>query len=75
MNNFYTKKKGFTSYTPNEIVNLQRTAQAKVNGKWQIPRPVPYQSFIMRLQQAFDVLTYKADALYWLEETHLTSKE
>lgn len=28
-------------------------------------KPLPYYSFIERLQQAWDVLRYRADALYW----------
>ena len=31
-------------------------------------RPEPYRSIVSRLLQAWHVLTYKADAVYWREE-------
>lgn len=63
MDNHYTKPRGYGSYTPNEIISLSKTV-ARVGGQ---VRPEVYHSFFMRLQQAWDVFTYKADALYWKE--------
>lgn len=37
-----------------------------LDGNWYLARPLPYYSLRARLKQAWDVLTYKADALYWL---------
>lgn len=34
-------------------------------GTWVLARPLPFYNFRVRLQQAWDILTYKADALYW----------
>lgn len=38
-------------------------------GRWVFARPEPYRSLWTRLLQAWDVLTYKADALYWQDES------
>lgn len=35
------------------------------DGSMSYARPVPYYSLLERLQMAWHVLTYKADALYW----------
>lgn len=65
----YKKKVGYGSYNVNELVATAKDmplAKGKETGQMWIPaRPEPYWSFWERLQQAWDVLTYKADALYW----------
>lgn len=44
----------------------QNTPMAKgLSGRWHVARPEPYRSFWCRLRQAFDVLRYRADAIYW----------
>lgn len=64
MKNHYTKPKGWGAYTPQSVIDSQRGIAVEGH-KW--ARPLPYTSLIERLQQAWDVLTYKADALYWKE--------
>ena len=59
----YTKPRGYSSYTPNKIIRIINTVQTK--GGW--VRPIPYYSLVERLRQAWDVFTYRADALYWKE--------
>ena len=58
-----TKKLG--SYTPLEVLKLYNTQTEIKPGCWVIARPIPYYSIVSRLIQAYDVLRYKADALYW----------
>lgn len=60
----YTKPFGWGAYTPEKLLNTIDGVRIK-GRKW--ARPVPYWSFIERLRQAYDVLTYRADALYWKE--------
>lgn len=36
------------------------------NEYWIPARPLPYYSWRQRLRLAWDVLTYKADAVYWM---------
>lgn len=43
------------------------------DGKWCNARPLPYYSLVYRLQMAWDVITYKADALYWEVEDKIKS--
>ena len=64
-NKGYCKPRGYSSYTPNEIVKCVGEAATEHDGKWIPARPEPFPSFIERLKQAWDVLSYKADALYW----------
>ena len=59
----YTKKRGYGSYTPFQLLRMIQTASRKGGAA----RPEPYYSVIERLQQAWDVFTYRADALYWKE--------
>jgi hypothetical protein len=60
----YTKRKGYGSYTPLTLVGqIQQVSQPGRNAV----RPLPYFSFIERFKQAWDVFTYRADALYWKE--------
>lgn len=59
----YTKKRGHGSYTPWELARMQQSVARKGGAV----RPEPYYSIFTRIMQAWDVLTYKADALYWKE--------
>ena len=63
--NFYTKPKGWGAYTPGTLMRTINSGIHTRGRRWS--RPEPYWSFIERLRHAFDVLTYKADALYWKE--------
>lgn len=64
----YKRPVGYGSFTPNKIIaDHENMPKALVDGKWMMARPEPYWSFWERLRQAWDVLTYKADALYWHE--------
>lgn len=51
-----------------EEIDRLRSNNTCRNGRWFISRPMPYISFFVRLKQAWDVLRYKADALYWLQD-------
>jgi len=65
---FYKKSVGYGAYTPKSLFqSMKDMPSAQVDGKWIPARPEPYWSFWERLQQAWDVLRYKADALYWGE--------
>ena len=64
--NLYHKPRGFGAYTPDAVVSLVSSiATSTPSGRYIPARPLPYQSLITRLRQAWDVLTYKADAIYW----------
>ena len=66
--NFYKKPTGWSSYTPNKIVEMSKDSpRSLVENSWIMARPEPYYSLIERLRQAWDVLTYQADTLYWGE--------
>jgi hypothetical protein len=64
MKNHYTKPRGWGAYTPQRVIDSQKGI-GREGGRW--VRPEPYWSLKTRLAQAWDVLTYKADALYWKE--------
>lgn len=59
----YVKPRGYGAYTPKKLINVLNSCATKLG--W--ARPLPYYSLFERIAQAFDVLTYKADALYWKE--------
>jgi hypothetical protein len=65
--NFYKSPIGYGSYNvENLIATIKNMPDVEIKkGKWIKARPEPYYSFWERLRQAWDVLTYKADALYW----------
>ena len=65
MDELYYKPREYGSYTPVEIIKWGSETSTELNGKWIPARPIPFQSLITRIKQAWDVLTYKADALYW----------
>lgn len=46
-------------------VSLNRTSVQGKSGQWHNARPIQYHNFLYRLQMAWDVLRYRADALYW----------
>lgn len=46
------------------MIRGQVQTQGK-SGAWHNARPEPYYSLIERIKLAWDVLRYKADALYW----------
>ena len=51
-----------SNYFKNEAVVLKQSS----NGlPWDYSRPVPYYSIVERIKMAWDILTYKADAIYW----------
>ena len=53
------------SYTDLELgINLN-TKRETSKGYWCNARPEPFRSFFTRLKMAWDVLTYKADSIYW----------
>jgi len=64
-NKTYYRPRGYTAYTPLEIIEWTSVAATEHDGSWIPARPEPFPSFIDRLKQAWDVLTYRADALYW----------
>lgn len=64
MKNHYTKPRGWGAYTPQRVIDSQKGI-AREGGKW--VRMCPYYHWPTRLKQAWDVFTYKADALYWKE--------
>lgn len=71
------KKRGYGSVYSEEFRNYNTSRQhvLEVNGKkygrWRYARPEPYISFIERILQAWDVFTYRADALYWVDEMNI----
>lgn len=68
MQHHYTKPRGYGAMTPKLVVDTAAHCQTEISpGHWIPARPIPYYSFIDRIKQAWDVLTYKADALYWGE--------
>lgn len=64
-----TKPKGYGAYTPKRVKNeVNAGAWVEVDGLWYPAKPEPYYSVIERLKYAWDVLTYRADPLYWYFE-------
>lgn len=61
--NIYHKPRGHGAYTPTDIMNWD--CSTEIEGRWVPARPLPFYSFWNRLKQAWDVLRYRADALYW----------
>lgn len=61
----YTAPRGWGAWTPGSLMRHLREGPStpSVNAL----RPYPYFSFRERIKQAWDVLTYRADALYWKE--------
>lgn len=57
----------YAFYTELEIANHVRDLHviAYRKNRAYIARPVPYYNFWYRLQMAWDIIRYKADALYW----------
>jgi hypothetical protein len=56
------------SYNPETIIQCYDAQTACCDGYWYPARPVPYYSLKERIKMAYDVLTYKADAVYWKEK-------
>lgn len=68
MTHHYTKPRGFGAMTPKEVAEIVKHTSVQIGpDKWIPARPIPFFSFKERLKQAWDVLTYRADALYWGE--------
>ncbi len=68
MKNHYTKPYGYGAMSPKNVANIVKQCSVEIQpGHWIPARPLPYYSLIERLRQAWDILTYKADALYWGE--------
>lgn len=67
MKNFYSDPVGWGAYTPKRVESCKGAA-TQVDGVWMLARPEPYRSLFERIRQAWDVLTYNADALYWKEK-------
>lgn len=61
----YVAPSTYGAWTPNRLFNA--LSQVSMPGP-NHPRPYPYFSLPSRLRQAYDVLTYRADALYWQEQ-------
>jgi len=60
------KNKPIGSYYIMHLLSMAEENQESKDGKiWKPARPIPYYSLKERLKMALDVLTYKADALYW----------
>ena len=62
--------KGYGYYTPTKVKNVVSSGAycRGTDGLWYPAVPEPYYSFFERLRYAWHVLTYKADALYWVDE-------
>ncbi len=50
-------------YSFDHLIHSSR-AQGR-SGRWHLARPEPYRSLFARLRMSWDVLRYRADALYW----------
>lgn len=61
----YTKPFGYGSMTPEGVKRIVESVSCLTSEGWIPARPEPYYSFRERLVQAWHVLTYRADALYW----------
>jgi hypothetical protein len=66
----YFRPRGHGAYTPVDILNWDCSTEIQSRGfcrggRWVLARPLPFYSFWNRLKQAWDVLRYRADALYW----------
>ncbi|TXG76590.1 hypothetical protein E6Q11_04285 [Candidatus Dojkabacteria bacterium] len=60
------KPKGYGAYTPDKIKEIfTNVCMVEIDGLWYPARPEPYKSFIERIRYAWDILTYKAEPLYW----------
>ena len=67
MNN--KKPKGYGAWTPEKVKNaLNNGAMVEIDGLYYPAKPEPYYSFLERVRYAWDVLTYKAEPLYWYFE-------
>lgn len=62
----YSAPRGWGAWTPGTLGKVLRSVGMPGPNA---PRPYPYFSFWVRLQQAWDVFKYRADALYWKEPT------
>ena len=62
-----TKPYGYGALTPEEVIRRcdGTMMQERPDGDWEPIKCIPYYSFKERLVQAWHVLTYQADALYW----------
>lgn len=47
----------------NDLVKFARQNSAEINGKWEVARPLGFQSFRHRCKAAWLVFTGKADAV------------
>jgi hypothetical protein len=64
------KPRGYGAYTPETIEKiLTNSPMTQIDGLWYPAKPEPYYSIKERLIYAWDVLTYKADPLYWYFDT------
>lgn len=63
----YTKGRGYGHWTPGKLFMAIQKGPAHMGPN--SLRPYPYFSLIERARQAWDVFTYRADALYWKEPT------
>lgn len=63
------KPKGYGAYTPKRVKDeFNSGTLVEINGLWYPAKSEPYKSLSERLRFAWDVLTYKADPLYWYFE-------
>ena len=72
-----TKPYGWGAWTPEKVINQcsGHVLQSRKDGDWEPAKPIPYYSFWERLIQAWHVLTYRADALYWYFEKGIKRHE
>lgn len=63
----HIKPYGYGAYTPEKVEAIMSNGclQQRGDGFYQPAKPIPYYSFFERVVQAWHVLTYQADPLYW----------
>ena len=54
-------------YKPADIIEIENSISTNAKNFWKGVRPLQYRSFFNRVKHAFNVLFYKADALYWTD--------
>lgn len=54
-------------YQPKDILEIKKYISTNHPNFWLGLRPGVYRSLLNRLRHAWNVLTYKADALYWTD--------
>ncbi len=52
-------------YTIEDLVRTANECQARIDGRYVPARPIPFGSWIHRINDAWAVMTGKADAVKW----------